>query len=266
MMHFAAVRFDFWRGRPWAKWFSQKNCAVKVRTVFLAPSFLDQLRVRGLGIQLLMSATRSLGNTPLLRNSLEPWKGSRGPRRGSERRGLPRPLSLAQRLIGNGPNTVSSKLWKARSIHTLWRDLSWQIVSWQAMLSRDDAAIVSLSLYPNGFATIAGHFPYPGQKRAEYGFGEPGFKQGTQWVFWPSPSSGQRTQWVPLSLLFVCQSELTEFFAELTEFAVKLSEAQWVLFSETVLSKQYSARFLDLKYLKISLRASNSSLQYHRKN
>ena len=55
--------------------------------------------------------------------------------------------------------------------------------------------------------------------------------------FLPSPSSGERTQWVPLSLLFVCQSELTEF-------APKLSEAQWVLFSETVLLKQYSARFL----------------------
>ena len=37
------------------------------------------------------------------------------------------------------------------------------------------------------------------------------------------------------------QSELTEFFAELTDFAPKLSEAQWVLFSETVLLKQYSA-------------------------
>ena len=32
----------------------------------------------------------------------------------------------------------------------------------------------------------------------------------------------------------VWQSELTEFFAELTEFAPKLSEAQWVL----LLSKQ----------------------------
>ena len=48
----------------------------------------------------------------------------------------------------------------------------------------------------------------------------------------------------PLGLWFACQSELTEFFAELTEFAVKLSEAQWVLSSETVLLKQYSARFL----------------------
>ena len=56
--------------------------------------------------------------------------------------------------------------------------------------------------------------------------------------------SGERTQWAPLSLLFVCQSELTEFSPELTEFALKLSEAQWVLSSETVLSKQYSARFL----------------------
>ena len=77
------------------------------------------------------------------------------------------------------------------------------------------------------------------RKRAEYAFGEHGFKHRAQWGFWPSPSSGERTQWVPLSLVFVCHSELTEFYAELTEFAVKLSEAQWVLFSETVLSKQY---------------------------
>ena len=82
------------------------------------------------------------------------------------------------------------------------------------------------------------------RKRAEYGFGEYGFKHRAQWVFWPSPSSGERAQWVPLGLLFVCQSELIEIFAELTEFAPKLSEAQWVLFSETVLCKQYSARFL----------------------
>ena len=67
-----------------------------------------------------------------------------------------------------------------------------------------------------------------------------------------TPSSGERTQWVPLSLLFVCQSELTEFFAELTEFTVELSEAQWVLFLETVLSKQYSARFLILSVRQIS--------------
>ena len=36
----------------------------------------------------------------------------------------------------------------------------------------------------------------------------------------------ERTQRVSLSLLVVCQSEPTEFFAELTELAVKLSEAQ----------------------------------------
>ena len=62
------------------------------------------------------------------------------------------------------------------------------------------------------------------RKRAEYGFGEYGFKHRTQWVFRASLSSGERTQWVPLSLLFVCQGELTEVLAELTEFAVKLSE------------------------------------------
>ena len=33
--------------------------------------------------------------------------------------------------------------------------------------------------------------------------------------FVPSPSSGERIQWVPLSPLFVRQSELTEFLAEL---------------------------------------------------
>ena len=86
------------------------------------------------------------------------------------------------------------------------------------------------------------------RKRAEYGFGEYGFKHRTQWVFGGSLSSGERTQWVPFSLLFVCKRELTEFFAELTEFAPKLSEAQWVFFSETVLSKQYSARFLIHRY------------------
>ena len=82
------------------------------------------------------------------------------------------------------------------------------------------------------------------RKLAEYGVGEYGFKHWAQWVFWPSLSSAERAQWVPLSPLFVCQSELTEFFAELTRFAVKLSKAQWVLFSETGPSKQYSARFL----------------------
>ena len=83
--------------------------------------------------------------------------------------------------------------------------------------------------------------------------------------FWGSLSSGLRAQWVHLSLSFVCESELTEFFAELTEFAIKLSEAQWVLFSETVLSKQYSASvsydppfvafsdFLALLFLRFSL-------------
>ena len=40
---------------------------------------------------------------------------------------------------------------------------------------------------------------------------------------WPSPSSGERTQGVPLSL-FLCKNELTEVFAELTEFSAELSE------------------------------------------
>ena len=110
---------------------------------------------------------------------------------------------------------------------------------------------IAFSAPPDNFRTFFA-FPVSGlsddlpvttvaQKQAEYGFGEYGFKHRTQWVFWGSLSSGERTQWVHLGLLFVCQSELTEFLAELTEFAAELSEAQWVLFSETVLSKQYSA-------------------------
>ena len=111
---------------------------------------------------------------------------------------------------------------------------------------------LTIKMRPSKLAPLVSYI----RKRAEYGFGEHGFKHRTQWVFWPSPSSGERTQWVPLSLLFVCQSELTEFFAEVTEFTVKLREAQWVLFSETVLSKQYSARF---PYMFGNLRNSNSS-------
>ena len=57
---------------------------------------------------------------------------------------------------------------------------------------------------------------------AEGGNGQPRSQRPK--VFLPSPSSGERAQWVPLSLLFVCQRELTEFFAELTEFPQKLSE------------------------------------------
>ena len=62
----------------------------------------------------------------------------------------------------------------------------------------------------------------------------------------------------------MCQSELTEFFAELTEFAPELSEAQWVLFSETVLSKQYSARFLKFANLTFFGLVSGTTAEYRR--
>ena len=52
------------------------------------------------------------------------------------------------------------------------------------------------------------------RKRAKYGFGEYGFKHRTQWAFWGSPSSRERTQWVPLSLLFVCKRELSPSFSQ----------------------------------------------------
>ena len=54
--------------------------------------------------------------------------------------------------------------------------------------------------------------------------GEHGFKHRAQWALVPSPSSGERTQRVPLNLWFVCQRELTELFAELAEFGAELSE------------------------------------------
>ena len=48
-----------------------------------------------------------------------------------------------------------------------------------------------------------------------------------------------------LSAYYLCdKANSPSFFAELTGFAPKLSEARWVLFSETALSKQQSARFL----------------------
>ena len=91
------------------------------------------------------------------------------------------------------------------------------------------------------------------RNRAEYGFGEYGFKHRTQWVFRGSLSSGERAQWVPLSPIFVCQRELTEFFAEVTEFAAELSEAQWVLFSETVLSNYAGSGLLQGPFLENNL-------------
>ena len=87
---------------------------------------------------------------------------------------------------------------------------------------------------------------WPPRKRAEYGFGEHGFKHRAQWVFvalteFRGESSASSSQ--PI----ICVTKRTHrvvFFAELTEFAAELSEAQWVLFSETVLAEQCSARFL----------------------
>ena len=68
------------------------------------------------------------------------------------------------------------------------------------------------------------------RKWAAYGFGE--FQR-------------ERTQWLSLSLLYVCHSELTEFFEELAEFAAELSK-----FS---LPKQYSRNsILPVSYLSLT--------------
>ena len=49
----------------------------------------------------------------------------------------------------------------------------------------------------------------------EYGFGEYGFKhRACSWVYLaPIEFWKERAQWVPLSLLFVCKQEITEFQA-----------------------------------------------------
>ena len=50
----------------------------------------------------------------------------------------------------------------------------------------------------------------PFQRRAECSFGE----HWIRWVFWAITKLGERTQWVPFSLLFVCQSELIELSSQ----------------------------------------------------
>ena len=112
-----------------------------------------------------------------------------------------------------------------------WASLSIWLFSGVVVLPRDRSrTCLQVRMREQGWGVMWGCW-------AEYGFGEYGFKHRTQWALRGSLSSGEWTQWVPLSLLFVCQSELTEFFAELTEFATKLSEAQWVLPCETLLSR-----------------------------
>ena len=79
------------------------------------------------------------------------------------------------------------------------------------------------------------------RKRAEYGFGEYGFKHRTQWAFWGSLSSGGANS-VSSSRPIICVPKRTQRVFRRTHRVCR--RTQWVLFSETVLSKQYSARFL----------------------
>ena len=72
------------------------------------------------------------------------------------------------------------------------------------------------------------------RKRAEYGFGENGFKHRTQWVFLAlTEFLGESS--VRSSQPIICvPSKLTEFFCRTHRVYPKL---QWALFSETVFSK-----------------------------
>ena len=63
------------------------------------------------------------------------------------------------------------------------------------------------------------------RKRAEYGFSEYGFKHRTQWVFWLSPSSGERAQWVS-SRPLVCVPERTHRVLRRTHPSLP-SKTQW---------------------------------------
>ena len=67
-----------------------------------------------------------------------------------------------------------------------------------------------------------------------------GFKHRAQWVFWGSPSSRERAQWVPLGLLFVCQSELTEFFFRRALRVCRRTQWGSVRLSEFSSPRQYS--------------------------
>ena len=85
------------------------------------------------------------------------------------------------------------------------------------------------------------HFLMICRKRAEYGFGEYGFKHRAQWFVLPSPSSAGENS-VSSSQPTICVPKRThQVFGRTHRVCPK---TQWVLFSETVLSKQYSARFL----------------------
>ena len=78
------------------------------------------------------------------------------------------------------------------------------------------------------------------RKRAEYGFGEHGFKQQAQRVFVGPhrvPDIEREREISSFQPSICVLSELTELVVELTEFAAELTE---FLSSETVLTKQHS--------------------------
>ena len=73
-----------------------------------------------------------------------------------------------------------------------------------------------------------------------------GFKHRTQWVVWPHRVLG--TELSEFLAAFICVPKWTHrvFFCRTHRICCR---TQWVSSSETVLSKQYSARFLDITCL-----------------
>ena len=77
--------------------------------------------------------------------------------------------------------------------------------------------------------------PPPQSERAEYGFGEHGFKHRAQWVFWPSPGSpfrgGGGRKWVNSSQPILCAPMRThQVFIRNHRVCCR---TEWVLSSET---------------------------------
>ena len=77
------------------------------------------------------------------------------------------------------------------------------------------------------------------QRRAEYGFGRVQFQAPISVSFWPSLTSAKKTQRVPLSLVFVCKSKLSEFSRNSMSFVQNSVSS---LFRNSTLQTVFSCR------------------------
>ena len=117
-------------------------------------------------------------------------------------------------------SNYAMKMWFDTSTMVSIKASYWNICcSFPVNLSRVD--------YMEMFQDVESAISWGNRRRAEYGFGEYGFKHRAQWVFWPSPSSRKRAQRVALSPLFVCKATSPSFSQNspsLPPNSVRLSE------------------------------------------